>query len=341
MSTTSITVPKNESAIKTMTIYDDFGLVEATEALQEKSRSNVLMMLGAGGAVASDVIAGLSELKQFVVEIPPEFIDGLKDGKYVFDKSNKMPGNFTPNIRGEDGTLVGQATIKEGIDPKSLTSGLANLAMFAMLAHISHQISELAEAVEELKKGQENDRRAIVISGFRDFYIAYMSDPNRSDLQEVANLAYSKMTEGLTQIHMEISHFADHEFRSAPKNKFMAVLMGRFFVGKCEKQFRQLEQKIMEFQYLEMLTEIVCYFANGLKGVEHKHSEFSNFITRICENDQLMAKASFTLDTPRSELFVCKLLDLQKESDQLYPNSSNHKINLVCGSEELNVQQNV
>ena len=339
MSSTSITVPRNESAIKAKTIYDDFGLVEATEALQEKSRSNFLSMLAADGAVASDAIAGLNKFKQYVVEIPPEFLDGLKEGKLIFDKSNKIPGNFTPNIRGEDGTLVGQATIKNGIDPKCLTSGLANLAMFAMMAKISQQISELTELVQEIKKGQEDNRRASVISGFKEFYSAYMSDPNHSDTKMVAIIAYSKMNEGLTQIHLEISSFVDKNFKKAPKNNFMAFIYGYTRVKKYRNRFRLLEQKLNEFQYLEMLTEIVCYFAQGWKSVEQKHLEFSNFITRLFEDETLMSKSSCSLDTPRSDLYISKLYHQERENQYyLATNNSAPQINLVCISGELSIQ---
>ncbi len=292
-------VPKKTDIVGT--IYDDFGLTFATESLQEESRKNIVSMLS-GATVAADALVKLKGLKQFSIEIPPEFIQGIKDGALSFDKSGKILGNFTPNIRDLDGNLVGQATIKSGINPQALTSAASNLAMFAMMAEMSHKLDLLSESVEDVKIGLANDRRAEVISGFRDFYIAYTSNPNREDLKMIASIALSKMTSGLAKIHLEIDEAAKYRhFKFAPGNGFMAFLYGNSGMSIYRKRYRQLEGAILDYQRLDALTEIVCYFVNGEEGVKNKRMDITNLLNRVI-TEQLISKEVFLMDKPKEEL---------------------------------------
>ena len=244
-----VIVPENNVAIKS--IYDDFSIRMAVTSLQEMSRRNVVSMLS-GAVFMADIASKLGDLEKFSVEIPSELITGIKDGTLHFDNSKKVFGNFTPNIRNSDGKIVGQAMLKKGVNQQFFTSALTSLAVFAMVAQILQKLDEISSSVNDIKIGQENDRWSEVISGFRDFYIAYTSNPN--DARDQARIAYSKMTSGLTKIHKHIDYISDPKhFRMAPGNKFWAFIYGNCFMNPYRNKLKNLEAKLVEYQQLELL----------------------------------------------------------------------------------------
>lgn len=327
-----VIVPKNNDSA--LTVYDDFGLrlTSTTESLQEKSRRNIVSMLS--GAIIASGYINLKGLKNFTIEIPPEFIKGIQDGTFSFDESSKILGNFTPNIRDLDGKLVGQATIKAGINTEAFSSAASNLAMFAMMADMSRKLDLLSESVEDVKIGLKNDRRAEVISGFRDFYTAYTSDPNRTDLKTIAIIALSKMTDGLSKIHFEIDEAANNRhFKKAPKNRFMVLLYGEREFIKYLNRYKHLEGAILDYQRLFALTDIVNFFVNGKEGVMERRDEITNLLNRVI-TDQLISNEAFLMDKPKENL---PLFVLRKQAQERmdYLEKQLPSLFLNCDSDEL------
>lgn len=313
-------IPQKKELSK-QNVYEDFNLSITLGELEEKERSNVIQYLS-GIAVGGDVLAGVENIKRFNVEIPSGLLEGVKNGSLSFDKSSKIAGNLTPNIRDLNGNIVGQATIKEGVNPQALTSSVVNLALFAMMAEISAKLDRISDNLHEIQVGQENDRRAKVVSGFVDFYTAYNSNNSEADKRTAAIIAYSKMTEGLDQIHFELANLGNYkEFRMAPKRAIGAVLYGNAGMKRFRDRYSALCNKLIEYQQLSLLTEVVCYYCYGHEAARDRHTKSSNLYKGILEGDhssELMQRLCFITDTPKDELFVTRFLNEDKHYSALY-----------------------
>lgn len=317
--TKELTIPKRKS-LSNPSVYEDFNLSLVLGDLEETERSGIIDKLS-GVAVGADVLAGLTNLKRFSVEIPSELLEGMKSGNFGFDKSSKIAGNFTPNIRDLDGKLVGQATIKEGVNPQALTSSVANLAMYAMLANISAKLDSISDSIHVVQVGQENDRRAKVVSGFVDFYLAYKSSLSDADKKAAARTAYSKMSEGLDQIHFELAELGNYKhFKFAPKSGFGAFVYGNSGMTKYRNRYNELCNKLIEYQQLSLLTELVCLNCYDEGSAKDRHNISSNLYKNILQGEHaeaLMQRLSCITDTPVNELFVYRFLETDKEYSEI------------------------
>lgn len=127
-----ISIPKRQLPVSD-NIFQDYSLALVIDDIAEKMRFDALSLFGIGASVANGIV-NIKNTDTFHVDIPYQFIDGLKDGSLKFDSSSQIPGNLTPNIRDADGILVGQATIRKGVNPTAAFSAIMNVTMMSMLA---------------------------------------------------------------------------------------------------------------------------------------------------------------------------------------------------------------
>lgn len=303
-------------------VLADFSIDSVLCEFEERARVNYVELLSFS-AITADAATALKTAKQLSVEIPTEFLDGLKKGDLHFDNSQRIAGNLTPNIRDAEGKIVGQATLKQGVNPRAITVALSNVAVFAMMYQISSKLDKISEQLDVIKQGQENDRVATVISGFKDFHRAYMANPQNPDEIIIKN-AYSKMTDALNKLHFSIDsdyHLDKNgrikKFRWAPDNMFKSILYTHIFTERYRKQFLELQQRLVVFQQMETLTEIVGAFCLGISAANNLHQEASALYDRLL-TQKFRDRMYFLMDPKGSkeEFFLNDLVEMNEERGQ-------------------------
>lgn len=326
-----IVVSKNELK-KTQTVFDDFSLPILVSDFQEDSRKNLISLFGVG-SVAGDAANKTLHSGIYQVEIPGEFIDGLRCGKLKLDNSSKIQGNFTPNIRDAEGNLVGQATIKEGVDSQIVTTSVMNVAMMTMLAEVSKKLDEMNETLEEIKTGQKNDRVAKAISGFEAFYYAYKSDKlSPEEKRASAVSAFQQMDEGINQIHFDLEAQAKKISRRAPGSSLMAALYGIEGVTMERRRYDRFEADLALYYQLRTLAVMIASYAYGSDAAYNEHQKVTRFCERIF-TDKFMCKVCYLCDKPVQELLPQRIMNANK---QLAESRDFKKIVIEVSQKEFN-----
>lgn len=303
-----ITIPKRDLQISSNALQD-FSISVIIDDFAETTRSRTLDLMGISSA-SIDAINQIKNSKSFLVEIPKQFIEGIKNGDFKFDKSSKIKGNFTPNIRDVNGNLVGQATISEGVNPTVVTSSIMNMAMMSMLAEVSHKLDMMDEKLDEILTGQHQDRIAEVISGFQSFYLAFKSSKDPNELRQRAFIAYNTINEGITKLHFEFDSKCKILNR-APKNDFQSFIKGISRVKKDKNRYYQLESDLKLYYQLHTLLEIVAIYAFDEESTYDVHRPISNMINRLFD-DQFIRNMAYITGKDSELLLISQVSQIDK-----------------------------
>lgn len=279
-----IVKPKTEVAITSskkdvLAYYNVPGMLDQ---IVTKEKSNLLNALSCG-SMAADSFNRLAHSKEFIVEIPSGLRELLKSGKATFDKSGKVPGNFTPNIRinGEPG-IAGQATIVEGTDPLAVTQSLSNLGLMAMVQSVLEKMDAIEEKVEDVKIGQNNDRIGSVIGSFKAFMDLYPSFSGKAELETAANNAYIEMQKGLAQLHLQID--SDRKkLDGIPSNSweiffytlFHPTLKSRVSEHQCS--YNDFTYNLQLYSRLVLLTDVVLHLKGDNEAIRKNHGLMNSY----------------------------------------------------------------
>ena len=283
MSNDLILKPKTEIAPQSQKkdILELYGVPALMDKVVKNERHNLLNALGMGAGV-TDAINKLLHSNDFIVEIPSGLRKLMEEGKAAFDHSAKMPGAFTPNVRGEDGKLIGQAVIAEKIDPQAVTQCLSNLAMMAMVQSVMSSLDVIEHKLDELKKGQENDRIGNIIGPFKSFMDLYPSFKSQEQLVNAAILANNSMQTGLAQLHLQINEEYERVNKS-PDNMLEYIwleiksIISRAPVKKLQNDYTSFVYDIQLYNRLTMLSDFVLFLSGNKEAISRNHQKMVKY----------------------------------------------------------------
>lgn len=86
----------------------------------------------------------------------------LKSGKASFDKFDKNPGGFTPNIRIKGESVIkGQAIIVQKLDLQAVIQSISNLAMMVIVQSVLEKLDVIEKKVKTSKEGKKTIELAL------------------------------------------------------------------------------------------------------------------------------------------------------------------------------------
>lgn len=194
-----------------------YGVGNLCDEIIEKEKQNLFSFFSFSFACANE-LKNMLDTSSYSVEIPSQFREMLKNGTANFDKSSKLQGGYSPNIRikGENG-IAGQAVIVENTNVQAICDSISNLAMMAYMQNILEDLKEVKEGVSDIIIGQRNDRIARALAAFKSFTVLYPTVKSKAELMNVANSVYLDMQDGLAAFHFSIDE-KKKKLDKAPKN---------------------------------------------------------------------------------------------------------------------------
>lgn len=282
-----IVKPKTEVALnsKKKDILSYYGVPEMLDKIVLKEKQNILNKLNCG-AVVFDAFNKISHSNDFLVEIPSGLREMLKTGKATFDKSQKNPGGFTPNIRinGESG-IAGQASIVERADSQALTQSLSNLAMMAMVQSVLAKLDVIDEKLEEIKTAQKDDRVGAIVGYFKGFMDLYPTFKSQEELNYAANAVYPNMQSELAKIHKHIARVRE-KLEKAPFGKWQTLWQSvkHPFSNQAEiyqNAYAEYVYEIQLYNRLILLTDVILH----LKGDDGAFKRNHQIMVDYCKDN--------------------------------------------------------
>ena len=302
MSQELIVKPQTEVAVhaKKTDILSLYGVPAMLDQIVKKEKENLLNNIYCGTVIV-DFLNKLSHSEDFLVEIPSRLREMLKSGKAIFDKSNKSPGGFTPNIRikGKSG-INGQAIIVQKTDLQAITQSISNLAMMAMIQSVLEKLDAIEEKVESIKKGQKDDRIGSIIGHFKGFMDLYPTFKTPEELNSVANNVYINMQSGLAKLHLQIEE-ERRKLDGAPVNSWQSFWKSithplRNESERYQKCYEDYVYDIQLYNRLALLSDVVLHLKGENEAIARNHKIMVNYCSLYIDGsfkknmDFLMAK---------------------------------------------------
>lgn len=279
-------VLKNESSlpqklVEEKDILSYYGIPGFMDEIVKRNKTDMLNCLTcAAGTV--DALNQASHAEGFFVHIPEGMRKLMNEGKAHFDKSNKNPGEFSPNIRiNGSKNIDGQATIYKGYDSQKITGSLSNLAMMAMMQGVMAKLDDIGEMTQDLLQGQHDDRVSKITGAFKSFSDLYFTFTSDDELKIQANEAYSKMQEGLNALHNELDQ-KRKKLLHAPKNNLQVVLSALIPFKNESKKYQKIYKEFLYDLRLYSRLIIMSDIILGCKGatadvIIRNHKPFNDY----------------------------------------------------------------
>ena len=272
-------LPKKLDEEKDILSY--YGIPGFMDEIVKRNKTDMLNCL-ACAAVTVDSINQASHAEGFFVHIPEGLRKLINEGKAHFDKSNKNPGEFSPNIRiNGSKTIDGQATIYNDFDSQKLTSSISNLAMMAMMQGVMVKLDEIGEMGQDLLQGQHDDRVSKILGAFKSFSDLYFTITSDVELQIRAGNANDQIQEGLTALHHEMDA-KRKKLLHAPKNNFQVVLKALIPWRNTSKKYQKIYEDFLYDLRLYCRLIIMSDIVLGCKGatadvIIRSHKPFNDY----------------------------------------------------------------
>ena len=279
-------VLKNESSLpqkldEEKDILSYYGIPGFMDEIVKRNKTDMLNCLTcAAGTV--DALNQASHAEGFFVHIPEGMRKLMNEGKAHFDKSNKNPGEFSPNIRVNGSKKIdGQATIYKGVDSQKLTGSLSNLAMMAMMQGVMVKLDDIGEMTQDLLQGQHDDRVSKITGAFKSFSELYYTFTSDDEMKTQAGYAYSMMQEGLEALLYELDQ-KRKKLLHAPKNKLQVILYalvpGKNMSKRYQTIYKEFLYDLRLYSRLIIMSDIVL----GCKGATadvfiRSHKRFNDY----------------------------------------------------------------
>lgn len=307
-----------------------YGVPTMLDQVVAEEKMNLLNKLECGSVVI-DALGHLNS-EDFIIEIPSELREMLKTGKASFDKSNKNPGAFTPNIRikGEAG-IKGQAYIVKKVDCEKITKSLSNLAMLAMVQSILEKIDAIEEKIEDVRQGQKNDRIGTIIGAFKSFMDLYPTFKSVEEMNAACNAAYLDMQEGLAQLHMQIDA-ERKKLNEAPHNHFQTLLMLikhplRSNIEYFQNYYKDYVFDIQLYNRLILLSDIILYLKGSKEEMRKNHDNMVNYCNQYISVD-FRSKMNYLTNGKTPE--IDQILEYNKNLDIVLNSVKVSDIKIEC-----------
>lgn len=256
-----------------------YGVPTMLNRIVRKEKKDFLSHLCCDG-VLLDSLNHLAHSEDLMVEIPSGLRELLRAGKASFDKSGKIPGAYTPNIR-INGKLQGQAIIEIKTNPMVVTETMSNLAMMAMVQSVLEKLDVIESGVEEIKNGQSNNRIGTIIGAFKGFMDLYPNFLSTEEMRNTANKTYIDMQEGLAQYHLQIE-IERKRLEGAPINGWDALAKSirhpSYNVAeRYQKYYEKYVYDLQLYNRLILLSDIILHFKGDKDSIRNNHKVMMNY----------------------------------------------------------------
>ena len=294
---TESSLPKKLDEEKDILSY--YGIPGFMDEIVKKNKTDMLNCLAcAAGTV--DALNQASHAEGFFVHIPEGMRKLINEGKAHFDKSNKNPGEFSPNIRlNGSKTIDGQATIYKDYDSQKLTGSLSNLAMMAMMQGIMVKLDDIGEMTQDMLQGQHDDRVSKITGAFKSFSDLYFTFTSDDELKLQANDAYSKMQEGLNALHYELDR-KRMKLLHAPKKQYQVILYAftpfRNMSKKYQKIYKEFLYDLRLYCRLIIMSDIVLGCKGATADVIIRNHKLFNDYCKDKLSPSFQSNISFLMD---------------------------------------------
>ena len=165
--------------------------------------------------------------------IPPEFIEGMKDGKYKFMEA--LDGSLLPNIVNEKNQIVKKVRLEEiEVTPKDLNAvnQLSDKILNRKLDNLSDQMEVIIDLAIEINQQLKNKTYAKVLGAVETISQSNL-DTRRNTRQQLQNHAQVLLNEAIATLKLDlennIQYFSDWEKRTPIFNPYTTKTISRRF----------------------------------------------------------------------------------------------------------------
>lgn len=190
---------------------------------------------------------GTEPEKIYKAVIPPEMIEGMKDGKFQFMKS--LDGSLLPNIVDENNQIVKKVRLEEmELFPQDLSAvnQLSDKILNHKLDALSDQMDVIIDLAREINQQLKHKTYAKVISAVETINQSNL-DEKRNTRQQLQNHAQVLLNEAIATLKLELEnnlqYFSDWEQRTPFFNTYTTKTL--------ERRFNQLMEDYLFFTNAE------------------------------------------------------------------------------------------
>src|SRR5699024_6992491 len=176
---------------------------------------------------------GIKPEKFISAIIPPEFIEGMKDGKYKFMEA--LDGSLLPNIVNEKNQIVKKVRLEEiEVTPKDLNAvnQLSDKILNRKLDNLSDQMDVIIDLTIEINQQLKNKTYAKVLGAVETISQSNL-DTRRNTRQQLQNHAQVLLNEAIATLKLDlennIQYFSDWEKRTPIFNAYTTKTISRRF----------------------------------------------------------------------------------------------------------------
>jgi len=301
---------KNQTTKKN--VFSDFSLPQLLAPMKQERQSRFFDGLLAIPSV-SKLISDLTK-DGFTIVIPSELREAIKNGKFHFGKSKQSLTGVAPNIYDKLGKLRGQVYMERTKDYSNLLNDISSLAMMIMLQSLSEKLDAIFQKIDIIHTAQKNDRLGCIIGSFKAFVVSRSVFCSEEERRKAAFLTFSKMNEGMCQIHFElndswerISKFP-HDNNDFIKKSFTKLWDSTDY----EEEYNAFVKDLYDYYNMLVLSDaLLLDLGASSEELSSNHQPLNAFLDRTMTGDFIKV-AEFVKDGQPKEL-----TDFLKESRKL------------------------
>lgn len=294
-------------------VFSDFSLPHLLAPMKQEHQSRFCDRLLAIPSV-SKLISNLRR-EGFTIVIPRELREGIKNGKLHFGKSSQSLTGVAPNIYDKYGKLRGQVYMECTKDYSNLLNDISSLAMMLQLQSLSEKLDAISQKIDIIHTAQKNDRLGQIIGSFKAFVVSRSVFCSEAERRSAAFLTFSKMNEGMCQIHFELNESWERISKFPNNNKdFIKKAFTKFWDGTdYEEEYNAFVKDLYDYYNMLVLSDaLLLDLGAASEELSRNHQPLNDFLDRTMGED-FFKVAEFVKDDQPKELTA-----FLKESRKLF-----------------------
>ena len=228
--------------------------------------------------------------KVYIAKFPADILDKVNSGQYDFMNSkdgellSTLIDKMSPRKTVVHQIRLEQVPVDLADKVQRLSTNVAAIAIEQQLAEISEMLSEILGIAEAIKRGQQNDRIGLVLSGKSQLEQALEITDDQKLRDELIVQAIKSLNDGRSQLEQNIKDEISNSI-SVPNKKISLVwksLSDSKFYEKVERQFSDLEKGFQAYLYSTILlatayeklgkTEVLATIYKPVKELVEEYS---------------------------------------------------------------------
>ena len=228
--------------------------------------------------------------KEYIAKFPADILDKINSGQYDFMKSKNgellstIIDKTSPRKTAVHQIRLDQVPVDLADKVQSLSTNVAAIAIEQQLAEISEMLSEILGIAEAIKRGQQNDRIGLVLSGKNQLEQALEITDDQKLRDELIIQAIKSLNDGRSQLEQNIKDDINSSV-TIPSKKLSLVwksLSDNKFFEDVENKFSDLEKWFQAYLYATILlatayeklgkTEVLATIYKPVKELVEEYS---------------------------------------------------------------------